>query len=186
MKNLIIYTHLNPASFTKAIVDEVEKKAIARGEEVKIIDLYAEKFNPILDMPDVEHLLMGGIIPEDTKKYQELITWADHLTIVYPMWWAQMPAILKGFIDRVFLHGYAFNFTENGPVGLLVNKTAQVYISTNTPAAVYEETGMNKAQLRIIEQGIFEFCGLKTQTTIFADVKEGTDEMRKGYLKTIK
>ncbi|MDI9877823.1 NAD(P)H-dependent oxidoreductase [Flectobacillus sp. LYT7W] len=51
MKHLIIFSHLNPKSFTKAIVDEVEKKAIASGDEVKIIDLYGEQFNPVLGRP---------------------------------------------------------------------------------------------------------------------------------------
>ena len=60
------------------------------------------------------------------------------------------------------------------------------YISVQTHQRQFmSPTGMNKAQLRIIQEGIFEFCGLKTQTVIFADVKEGTDEMRKGYLTTI-
>lgn len=186
MKHLIIYSHLNPASFTKAIVDEVASKAKAKGDEVKIIDLYGDKFNPVLEMPDIEFMFMGGAMPNDILQYQELITWADHLTIVYPMWWAQMPAMLKGFIDRVFSHGFAFQISENGPIGLLKEKTAHVYINTNTPTAIYEETQMNKAQIRVIEQGVFEFCGIKTETTFFGNVISGTDELRKGYLETIK
>lgn len=186
MKHLIIYSHLNPASFTKAIVDEVTNKAIAKGDEVKIIDLYGEKFNPILDMPDIEFMFMGKEMPHDVRKYQEMITWADHLTVVYPMWWAQMPAILKGFIDRVFSHGFAFLVTENGAEGLMKGKTAHVYINTNTPTIIYEETQMNKAQIRVIEQGIFEFCGIKTETTFFGQVSSGSDELRKSYLATIK
>ncbi|WP_281638131.1 NAD(P)H-dependent oxidoreductase [Flavobacterium marginilacus] len=186
MKHLIIFSHLNPASFTKAIVDEVATKATAKGDEVQIIDLYGEGFNPVLAMPDIEFMFMGKEMPTDIQKYQEAITWADHLTIVYPMWWSQMPAMLKGFIDRVFSHGFAFQITENGPVGLLKGKTAHVYINMNTPTAVYEETLMLTAQLRTIEVGIFEFCGIKTETTFFGNVISGTDELRKGYLETIK
>lgn len=186
MKHLIIYSHLNPASFTKAIVDEVEKKAKDKGEEVKIIDLYGEQFNPVLHMPDIEYMFMGKEMPVDIQKYQEMILWADHLTIVYPMWWAQMPAMLKGFIDRVFSHGFAFQLTENGPIGLLTGKSAHVYINTNTPTAIYEETLMNQAQIRVIEQGVFEFCGIKTATTFFGNVVSGTDALRKSYLESIK
>jgi len=68
MKHLIIYSHLNPKSFTKAIVDQVEKTAKAKGDEVKIIDLYGEKFNPILEFPDIQYMFMGGDAPEDVKK----------------------------------------------------------------------------------------------------------------------
>lgn len=186
MKHLIIYSHLNPASFTKAIVDEVQKNAIAKGDEVKIIDLYGDQFNPVLGMPDVGHQFMGQEIPEDVKEYQEIITWADHLTVVYPMWWGQMPAMLKGFIDRVFSYGFAFSISENGAEALLKGKTAQVYINTNTPTAIYEATHMNTAQSRVIDDGVFGFCGIETEITFFGQVSSGTDELRKSYLETIK
>lgn len=186
MQHLIIYSHLNPTSFTKAIVDEVEKNAIANGDEVKIIDLYGDQFNPVLGMPDIAHQFMGQTMPDDVKKYQEMITWADHLTVVYPMWWGQMPAMLKGFIDRVFSYGFAFSISENGAQALLKGKTASVFINTNTPTAVYEATQMNTAQRRIIDGGIFGFCGIDTEITFFGQVSSGTDELRKGYLETIK
>ena len=159
MKCLIIYSHLNPASFTKAIVDKVEKVAIEKGDDVKVIDLYGEKFNPILEFPDIEHMFMGKDAPTDVKKYQEMISWADHLTFVYPLWWGQMPAMLKGFIDRVFANGYAFQYTEKGPEGLLKGKTAQLYINTGSPDDYYEQSGMYNAQRRINDQGVFGFCG---------------------------
>jgi len=186
MKHLIIYSHLNPASFTKAIVDKVQKNALAKGDEVKIIDLYGEQFNPVLGMPDVGYQFIGQEMPEDVKKYQEMITWADHLTVVYPMWWGQMPAMLKGFIDRVFSYGFAFSISENGVEALLKGKTAQIYINTNTPTAIYEATHMNTAQKRVIDDGVFGFCGIETEITFFGQVSSGTDELRKSYLETIK
>ncbi len=186
MQHLIIYSHLNPTSFTKAIVDEVEKNAIASGDEVKIIDLYGDQFNPVLGMPDIAHQFMGQTMPDDVKKYQDMITWADHLTVVYPMWWGQMPAMLKGFIDRVFSYGFAFSISENGVQALLKGKTASVFVNTNTPTAVYEATQMNTAQRRIIDGGIFGFCGIDTEITFFGQVSSGSDELRKGYLEAIK
>lgn len=186
MQHLIIYSHLNPTSFTKAIVDEVEKNAIASGDEVKIIDLYGDQFNPVLGMPDIAHQFMGQTMPDDVKKYQDMITWADHLTVVYPMWWGQMPAMLKGFIDRVFSYGFAFSISENGAQALLKGKTASVFVNTNTPTAVYEATQMNTAQRRIIDGGIFGFCGIDTEITFFGQVSSGSDELRKGYLEAIK
>ncbi|NOR86996.1 MAG: flavodoxin family protein, partial [Bacteroidales bacterium] len=67
MNHLIIYSHLNPMSFTKAIVDQVEKVAKQNGDEVKIIDLYGEKFNPVLAFPDIESMFMGKETPIDVK-----------------------------------------------------------------------------------------------------------------------
>ena len=186
MKHLIIYSHLNPDSFTKAIVDKVEKVAKEKGDEVKIIDLYGDKFNPILEFPDIEYMFMEKEAPDDVKNYQELVTWADHLTVVYPLWWGQMPAMLKGFIDRVFANGFAFAYTEKGPEGLLGGKTAQLFISTGTPNEYYEESGMLDAQRRINNEGVFGFCGIDTNITFFGNVAMGTDELRKGYLDSIK
>ncbi len=186
MKHLIIYSHLNPNSFTKAIVDQVEKTAKEKGDEVKIIDLYGDKFNPILEFPDIEYMFMGKEVPDDVKKYQELITWADHLTVVYPLWWAQMPAMLKGFIDRVFSNGYAFEYGESGAKGLLEGKTAKLYICTGNPGEYYEQSGMYDAQRRINDAGVFGFCGIDTKITFFGNVTLGTDEQRKEYLQSIK
>ena len=185
MKHLIIYSHLNPDSFTKAIVDKVEKVSKEKGDEVKIIDLYGEQFNPILEFPDIEYMFMGKEVPGDVKKYQELVTWADHLTVTYPLWWAQMPAMLKGFIDRVFANGYAFNYGEKGSGGLLTEKTAQLYICTGNPGEYYEESGMYDAQRRVNDEGIFGFCGIKSSIIFFGNVAMGTDELRKGYLESI-
>lgn len=186
MKHLIIYSHLNQDSFTKAIVDRVEKVALEKGDEVKIIDLYGDKFNPVLAFPDIEHMFMGKDAPGDVANYQEMVSWSDHMTFVYPLWWAQMPAILKGFIDRVFANGYAFAYGEDGmPIGLLKGRTAQLYISTGNPDDYYKASGMHAAQRRIMDEGTFGFCSIETNSTFFGNVAMGTDELRQGYLNSI-
>jgi len=129
MNHLIIYTHLNPKSFTKAVANEVETVAKARGDNIRTIDLYADKFNPVLEFPGIQYSFMDGEAPADVKKYQEDVTWAEHMTFIYPLWWASMPAILKGFIDRVFTAGFAYTYNENGPKGLLTSKSAHLIIN---------------------------------------------------------
>ena len=187
MKHLIIYSHLNPKSFTKAIVDKVEKVSKEKGDAVKIIDLYGDKFNPVLEFPDIQHQFMGGECPADVKKYQDMVAWTDHLTIVYPIWWTQMPAMLKGFFDRVFSNGFAYAYSEQGiPTGLLKGKTVKLYICTGNPNEVYEQMGMHSAQRKVNEEGIFGFSGMKAETVFFGNVAMGPDELRKGYLDSIK
>ena len=185
MKHLIIYSHLNPESFTKAIVDKIANSSKAKGETIKIIDLYGENFQPILKMPDISSMFMGTETPNDVKKYQEMITWADHITIVYPMWWGQMPAILKGFFDRVFANGFAYEYGEEGPKGLLDGKTAHLYILTGTPNEYYKANGMHAAQERIFNEGIFGFCNIKAKITFFGNIAMGSNELRKKYLDSI-
>lgn len=186
MKQLIIYTHLNPKSFTKAVSNEVEKVLKEKGDEVKTIDLYQDKFNPVLEFPDIEHMFMGKEATADVKKYQELVSWADNLVFVYPLWWSQMPAMLKGFIDRVFSNGYAYVYTETGVDGLLKGKTANLFINTGNPSDYLDQIGMHAALKKVNEDGIFGFCGITAKTTFFGSIAMGTDEDRKAYLESIK
>jgi len=186
MKHLIIYSHLNPNSFTKAVVDEIYRVAISKEHEVKVIDLYADKFNPIMEFPDIQYSFMGGEAPDDIEKYQTSVSWADHISFVYPLWWSQMPAMLKGFVDRVFSHGYAYQYDENGAQGLLTGKSVQLYINTGNTSKMLNELGIHDAIRTISEVGIFEFCGMKANTTFFGNVAMGSDEDRKQYLHSIK
>ncbi len=187
MKHLVVYSHLNPKSFTKAIVDEVEAAATERGDEIKIIDLYGENFNPVLAFPDIQHQFMGKEAPADVIKYQDMVTWADHMTIVYPLWWGHMPAMLKGFFDRVFSNGFAYAYGEDGvPKGLLGGKTAHLFVNTGNPSDYYEQSGMHKALNRVVDEGIFGFSAMESKTTFFGSVATGPDELRKGYLDNAK
>jgi len=185
MKSLIIYTHLNPDSFTKAVVDEVEKVSNTKGHEIKTIDLYADGFKPVLEFPDIQYSFMGGKAPKDVEIYQRHITWADRIIFVYPLWWQQMPAMLKGFIDRVFTNGYAYVYEESGPKGLLAGKSVQLIINTGNPSELLESTGLHAAVKKVNEEGIFEFCGMTAKTTFFGNVAMGSDNERKEYLNNL-
>lgn len=185
MTHLIVVTHFNPASFTHAIVDVVKAKAERNNETVEIIDLYADNFNPVLSVEDLGWMYQGGETPENIKAYQELVKKAEKLTVVYPIWWAQMPAMLKGFIDRVFTMGFAFMYDENGATPLLTGKKAHIITCSGSPNEYYASNGMHTAIEKTIDQGVFEFCGYETTHTFFGNVMNGTDEERKGYLESI-
>ncbi len=186
MNHLIVVAHFNSASFTHAVVDVIKNKAENNNETVEIIDLYADKFNPVLDLEDLGWMYQGGEAPENIKSYQEQIKNADKLTVVYPIWWAQMPAMLKGFIDRVFTMGFAFLYDENGPQALLKGKQAHIITCSGSPNEYYEAIGMHKAIKQTIDSGVFEFCGFDTTHTFFGNVMNGTDEERKAYLDSIR
>ena len=186
MNHLIIYTHLNPESFSMAVADEVEKVAKSKGHAIKVIDLYADKFNPVLEFPDIQYSFMGGEAPSDIEAYQKDITWAEQITFVYPLWWEQMPAMLKGFIDRVFTNGYAYSYNEKGPEGLLVGKSVNLIINTGNSSEMLEQSGLHDAVKKVNEVGIFAFRGMTAKTTFFGNITMSSDEQRKQYLNTIK
>ncbi|WP_432662170.1 NAD(P)H-dependent oxidoreductase [Wukongibacter baidiensis] len=185
MKHLIVYTHPNPNSFNKAIVDTIEGASNSKGHETKICDLYAEDFYPVLKPSDIE-AFQSGNIPEDIKAQQDKIKWAEVITFVYPIWWAGMPAMLKGYIDKVFSYGFAYQYTEEGPMGLLKGKKVMVFNTTGTPNEVYSEMGMHAAIEQITDMGIFKFCNIEMIShTFFGAVPQVDDETRKGYLKEV-
>lgn len=186
MKELIIYSHLNPQSFSKAIVDQSIANAKAKGHEVQLIDLHADNFNPIFNMADIASVYEGAAPAEDIKRYQEQIRWADHITMVFPLWWGQMPAVLKGFIDRVFTNGFALSYGEEGPKGLLAGKTAQIIVNTGTPSEHYEASGMHEALKRVFVEGVMGFCGIESEITFFGNVNMGSQEDRQAYLASLK
>jgi NAD(P)H dehydrogenase (quinone) len=161
MKHIILYAHPDPGSFNHTILETTVKTAESKGHEVNVRDLYALDFNPVLKESDFEGFQSGNT-PQDIKTEQEYITNADVIIMIYPIWWTGMPAILKGYIDRVFSYGYAYTEGEDGDmIGLLKGKKALVINTHGTPKEVYDDTGMTVALKKTSDTGIFEFCGVE-------------------------
>lgn len=111
MKILIIFTYPNPQGFTGAILKQVQTN-LSEAHSVKTLDLYAEQFDPILRFDENQKRRDLAKVPE-MEKYRDLVTWADHLIFIFPIWWSGMPAMLKGFIDRVFVAGFAYSYKKS-------------------------------------------------------------------------
>lgn len=159
MKYLIVYAHPNPKSFNQAIKEQVEAQIKKTGKEFAVRDLYRMKFNPLLDVQDFS-LMIKGRLAKDIKREQDYVKDAHTLIFIYPIWWFGMPAILKGYIDRVFSHGFAFRFTEKGPEGLLPGKKVIIFNTTGGPESNYSSMGYADALRKTTDIGIFEFCGM--------------------------
>ncbi len=160
MKCLLVYSHPNPASFNHAILEEVSKTLKAAGHEVVLRDLYALKFNPVLSPSDFGQLAAGKM-PPDVAEEQKHITWADTLVFIHPIWWAGLPAMMKGYIDRVFLKGFAYDAGKEGIIPLLKGKKVVIFNTTGTPSEIYEKSGMFRSMNQPVESGIHGFCGLE-------------------------
>ncbi len=111
--DLIIYAHPDPkTSHNAAVLSFVKEKLDAAGLPFEVIDLYADGFDPLLDSQDYMAMNRKSTFRADplVSKYQNLIQKADRLVFIYPVWWYGAPAMLKGFFDRVFTAGFAYNF----------------------------------------------------------------------------
>ena len=182
MDTLIIYAHPNPKSFCHAIKQVVVDTVAGCGGAAVVRDLYAQGFEPVLKPSDFQALGRGEVLA-DVKFEQEAIGKAGLIVMVYPLWWTGLPAILKGYIDRVFSHGFAYHAGKDGIKGLLGGKKVLLITTQGTPSAFYDENGMTRALRGTVDTGIFDFCAVSVQDHLFfGGVPSVSDAVRKGYL----
>ncbi|WP_199836286.1 NAD(P)H-dependent oxidoreductase, partial [Streptomyces sp. NRRL F-4489] len=126
MKVLWLFAHPESRSLNAALRTEGLRTLEAHGHEHTLSDLYAMKWNPVVDAADYDHdpsdrLQVGdaserayatGRLSPDIADEQRKLAWADTLVLQFPLWWYGMPAILKGWFDRVFVKGFAFGHTD--------------------------------------------------------------------------
>lgn len=186
MHNLIIYAHPNQQSFNHAILDTVVTASQQAGMTVSVRDLYQQKFNPILTWDEFCQVNQGNI-PEDIQQEQQLITQADLITLIYPLWWMGFPAILKGYLDRVLSHGFAYKTDESGSYGLLNDKKMLQFVTLGNNEQQYEKQGFLTALDCTLINGLFNYCGItEIQHYFFGDIHIIDDQSRKDILTKIK
>ncbi|WP_338883908.1 MULTISPECIES: NAD(P)H-dependent oxidoreductase [Xenorhabdus] len=186
MKHMVIYAHPNPKSFNHAIKEKIISEIVKKGEEYHFISLYDEKFNPVLDSPDFEALHRGEVSP-DLVKSQAMVKESDHLIFIYPIWWFGQPAILKGWIDRVFSNGFAYYEDEKTFMPYLTGKSATVYVTLGTEKNILVQNGMEVDHfMRSMTLGTLELVGISPVNVIpFYAIPKITDEERKIMLESI-
>lgn len=185
MKVLVVYAHPNPQSFNHAILKSFTGGLSEAGHTYEVVDLYAINFNPCLSVEDFAKL-MEGKTADDVRAQQEKVSQADALIFIHPIWWSGPPAMLKGWIDRVFSMGFAYMLDEKDghPTGLLKNQKALII---NTAGGTEEEAkmmGATDALKKIEDDLILRFVGISNvQHVIFYNVIMTDDATRKGYLE---
>ncbi len=166
MKHVIIYAHPNEGSLNHHFMQTVIESLQAKNHEIVVRDLYELNFNPVLSLEDMKGQRMGKVA-DGVAQEQAYISQADHLTFIYPIWWTGMPAIMKGYIDRVFSYGFAYSYDQGVQRGLLTGKQLTVINTHGKSQAEYESTGMDKALSLTSDKGIFTYCGLQIDRHFF-------------------
>lgn len=161
MNALIIFSHPNPDSYNSAVLTKVKEILTNKGIQYKIKDLYQMKWNPVLSLADIKELYSGKV-PQDIALEQEDVRQADVIIFIYPIWWFERPAMLKGWFDRVFSHGFAYRFTEQGMVeGLLKGKRAVVITTSGANKENMEQNGVLASIDTNMLKGSLNFSGLE-------------------------
>ena len=187
MNVLVIVAHPNIKSFNRAIAETARQTLLRNGHEVRFCDLYEERFDPVL--PD-EEIPQDASLPAAIRAYCADAASAEGFVIVHPNWWGQPPAILKGWIDRVFRPGVAYEFQEGDggegiPVGLLPADTAIVFNTSNTPADREREVFGDPLET-LWKNCIFGLCGVKNfHRRTFGVIVTSTPAERAMWLKEV-
>lgn len=161
MNHCIVFCHPNADSFNGAILHTYKNALQALGHEVTVRHLYRLGFDPVLTWKEYQAQL-GGHLAMDVEIEQASIREADALTLIYPVWWAGLPALAKGYLDRVFSYGFAYELNGEEPIPLLKGKKAATIFTSGTPEAVYRRSGMADCLKQTVEEGLFDFCGMET------------------------
>lgn len=162
MNMLLIYAHPNHKSLSYAFRQQVlrgsgENKKV---QEVRVLDLYEEGFDPVLVFNEDKRRRDMHLDPE-LARHRELLLWADKIVLIYPIWWGRPPAMLMGFIDRIFASNFAY-LDKGGllPEGLLKGKSV-VCISVMKGPTGYLRLFMGNAHQILMRRALFSYVGIK-------------------------
>ena len=178
MNVLIVYAHPEPTSFNGAMKDLAVATLTAQGHRVEVSDLYAMGWNAVAGPADIDGpraetarfslareqtvAMENGTIAADIAAEQAKLTRADMVILQFPVWWFGMPAILKGWADRVFARGFAYLPGRKYDTGMFKGKLALVAATTGTSADTYAPDGIDGDILTVlwpIHNGLLRYTG---------------------------
>lgn len=180
---VIINGHPNKDSFNFGIAEAYRKGVEATGAEIREIVIAELNFNPNLQFG---YQKRTELEPDLLKAWED-IQWADHLVWIHPVWWGGLPAITKGFIDRLFLPGFAFQYRENSHLWdkLLKGKTAHIITTLDQPGWFYRFY-FRRPSVNQLKRSVLQFCGISpVKVSYIGIIKGSTPEMRKKWLKKV-
>ncbi|KWN09644.1 NAD(P)H dehydrogenase [Burkholderia territorii] len=166
MNVLIVYAHPEPRSLNGALRDFAVEHLEAAGHRVQMTDLYAMNWKAAFDANDVtdrrpgarfdpsldsKHAFETGTQSEDIAREQEKLKWADAVILQFPLWWFSMPAIMKGWVERVYAYGFAYGVGEHSDLhwgdrygeGSLAGKRAMIVVTAGGWESHYSARGIN-------------------------------------------
>lgn len=181
-KNVLVFLgHTNDRSLCAGLAQAYAAASEAQGAAVRFVQLGKLQFNPALNF-DAPHQL-----EPDMASLQADFTWANHIAMVYPIWWGAAPGLMKCALERVLLTGYAFKFHPKG-LGwdrLLSGRTSELIVTMDTPPGIYRWM-FGAAGDRILAKRTLDFCGIKClRTTHFGPVRSATAQQREAWIAKV-
>lgn len=174
MNTLIVTAHPDPDSLTASSAARLQEALST--ESVELADLAGEGFDPRFGPDDRATYQDVAEAPSDVVREQRRLDAADHLVLVFPVYWWSMPALLKGWIDRVFVNGWAFEIDPEGDTRRLLGRlTVHLLAVAGDSGGTYERHGYETAMRTQIEHGVVDYVGARRGVTEFAHDSERDD-----------
>jgi putative NADPH-quinone reductase len=157
------------------------------GHEFNLIDLNKDKFDPVMTAEDLKLYSSGGTTDKNVDRYLEMMAQADTLFIIFPVWWGVMPAILKGFFDKVFLPKRAYIYKKSGMLQPLFPQIKQAVIfNTLGGPKIYHNLMLSFPVKKVVANTTLKMIGVKkTKIVQFDMMKKSTDELRAKWLDQV-
>jgi putative NADPH-quinone reductase len=180
-KILIINGHPDKESFSYALSDAYEKGATVKEAAVKKINIGELDFDLNLKFGYKKDIELEPCLKDAIEK----IKWAEHVVFIYPLWWGSYPAVMKGFIDRVFLPDIAFSYDKNSKKELLLHNKSFRIITTMEQPVWYYKFICHSTSINQLKVGTLAFCGVKSKhvkSTIFGSILSSAQQKREQWL----
>jgi putative NADPH-quinone reductase len=183
MKIYLLLAHPDKNTFNGQLATACEQILVGRGYEVRRQNLGDLQFDPVLwkgyaEVQDLE---------KDLQQAQENIRWCDRWVLIYPVWWGSVPALLKGFFDRVMLPGFGFRYHQKGPFWdkLLTGKTAHIITTSDAPR-IWLWWEYRNSDIKMVRDAVLKYCGFsRIRVTRIDRLKFLNQEERQAQIKKI-
>jgi NAD(P)H dehydrogenase (quinone) len=187
MRTLVVTCHPDPTSFTAAVAERAVATLRGRGDEVRVTDLYAEGFDPLFSAAERQAHLEPGPDPAVAHHAADL-QWCERLVLVYPTWWSGQPAMMKGWIDRVWVRDVAFELPpESNRVHARLHNVRRLVSITTHGSSKLVNTIEGEAGKRMVTRTLRAVCHPLARTTWLAmyGVDTSTASQRRAFLDRV-
>jgi len=179
----IIYAHPYEGSFNHAILTRVKERLEEQGRSYNVIDLYADGFNPAYTKEELKLFSQGKSLDPLVTEYQAKLTEAKKLIFIFPIWWNDIPAIVKGFFDKVMLKDFAYRDGGGHIEGMLTHIEEARVFTTSEETTDFIRTKTGNAIEAVLIDATFDHIGIKQGTWSNRDqISQVSDEARAQFL----
>lgn len=186
MHTLIVYCHPDQGSFCHAVLAALCERYRRDGTDYEVIDLYGDGFDPVLSAEELAVYDEGVALDPLVARYQKLVAGCDHLVFVFPIWWNDQPAMLRGWFDKVMLSGFSWVATGSGLKGTLTHiKKAEVYTTSSNPTEFIRERTGDGIRRSFIDGTLWQLGIADGTWRNFGSMDASTPEARAAFLAEV-